>query len=294
MFTGTMLYRAEQGQFGRWRATLVATGIFAAAIVAGAWHIPGTVPQDQTVLVQREWVMSVALAGLTFAIGMALRNLRVPAVLAWLGLVSYSVYLLHPLFLDAYDNLPFAPGDHQPIWLQLGAAAVFLAVLLACCAGTYYLLEAPMQRLGRRGGARVRVPLRTRPICPLGARPAGDAPGVGPRVRSADSRGQRSSRRAASSRWLLTSSADARLVTHATRLDRKTSPITRATALSSFDGSPSCMALVSICSISRATALTSAAALGSANMNARVIASVSIGSRCMVRVIRPSTYSIRS
>ena len=40
--------------------------------------------------------------------------------------------------------------------------------------------------------------------------------------------------------------------------------------------------------------LTSAAALGSANMNARVIASVSIGSRCMVRVIRPSTYSIRS
>jgi peptidoglycan/LPS O-acetylase OafA/YrhL len=155
MFTGTMLYRAEQGQFGRWRATLVATGIFAAAIIAGAWHIPGTVPQDQTALVQREWVMSVALAGLTFAIGMALRNLRVPAVLAWLGVVSYSVYLLHPLFLDAYDNLPFAPGDHQPIWLQLGAAAVFLAVLLACCAGTYYLLEAPMQRLGRRVAARL-------------------------------------------------------------------------------------------------------------------------------------------
>jgi peptidoglycan/LPS O-acetylase OafA/YrhL len=155
MFTGTMLYRAEQGQFGRWRATLVATGIFAAAIIAGAWHIPGTVPQDQTALVQREWVMSIALAGLTFAIGMALRNLRVPAVLAWLGVVSYSVYLLHPLFLDAYDNLPFAPGDHQPIWLQLGAAAVFLAVLLACCAGTYYLLEAPMQRLGRRVATRL-------------------------------------------------------------------------------------------------------------------------------------------
>jgi peptidoglycan/LPS O-acetylase OafA/YrhL len=155
MFTGTMLYRAEQGQFGRWRATLAATGIFAAAIIAGAWHIPGTVPQGQTVLVQREWVMSVALAGLTFAVGMALRNLRVPAALAWLGVVSYSVYLLHPLFLDAYDKLPFAPGGHQPIWLQLGAAAAFLAVMLACCAGTYYLLEAPMQRLGRRVAARL-------------------------------------------------------------------------------------------------------------------------------------------
>jgi peptidoglycan/LPS O-acetylase OafA/YrhL len=32
---------------------------------------------------------------------------------------------------------------------------VFLAMLLACCAGTYYLLEAPMQRLGRRVAARL-------------------------------------------------------------------------------------------------------------------------------------------
>jgi peptidoglycan/LPS O-acetylase OafA/YrhL len=155
MFTGTMLYRAEQGQVGRWRAALVAIGIFAAAIIAGAWHIPGTVPQDQTALVQREWVMSVALAGLTFAVGMALRNLRVPAALAWLGLVSYSVYLLHPLLLDAYDSVPFAPGFQQPIWLQLAAAAVFVAALLAGCAGTYYLLEAPMQRVGRRVATRL-------------------------------------------------------------------------------------------------------------------------------------------
>jgi peptidoglycan/LPS O-acetylase OafA/YrhL len=150
MFTGTMLYRAGQGQIGRWRATIVAIGIFAAAIAAGVWHIPGTVPQDQTALVQREWVVSVALAGLTLAIGLAVRNVRVPAVLAWLGLVSYSVYLLHPLLLDAYDSVPFAPGYHQPVWLQAAAAAVFLAVLLACCALTYHLIEAPMQRLGRR------------------------------------------------------------------------------------------------------------------------------------------------
>jgi peptidoglycan/LPS O-acetylase OafA/YrhL len=32
---------------------------------------------------------------------------------------------------------------------------VFLALLLACCAGTYYLVEAPMQRLGRRVAARL-------------------------------------------------------------------------------------------------------------------------------------------
>ena len=155
MFAGTMLYRAEQGQIGRWRATIVAVGIFAAAIAAGVWHIPGTVPQDQTALVQREWVVSVALAGLTLAIGLAVRNLRVPTVLAWLGLVSYSVYMLHPLLLDVYDSVPFAPGYGQPTWLQAAAAPVFLAVLLACCAGTYYLVEAPMQRLGRRVAAKL-------------------------------------------------------------------------------------------------------------------------------------------
>jgi peptidoglycan/LPS O-acetylase OafA/YrhL len=155
MFTGTMLYRAEQGQISRTRAAAVATGVFAATIAAGAWHIPGTVPQQQAGLDQREWVVSVALAGLTFMAGLALRNLRVPAGLAWLGLVSYSVYLVHPLLLDVYDSIPFAPGNRQPVWLQVGAAAVFLAALLACCAATYYLVEAPMQRLGRRVAARL-------------------------------------------------------------------------------------------------------------------------------------------
>jgi peptidoglycan/LPS O-acetylase OafA/YrhL len=167
MFTGTMLYRAQQGQIRRWRAALAAVGIFGAAIAAGAWHIPAASPQNQAALLQREWVMSVALAGLTFGAGLALQNLQVPPVLAWLGLVSYSVYLLHPLLLDVYDSIPFAPGDQQPVWLQVGAAAVFLAVLLACCSVTYYLVEAPMQRLGRRVAAKLDA--RFGPDCPEAA-----------------------------------------------------------------------------------------------------------------------------
>jgi peptidoglycan/LPS O-acetylase OafA/YrhL len=34
-------------------------------------------------------------------------------------------------------------------------SAVFLAALLACCAATYYLIGAPMQRLGRRAALRL-------------------------------------------------------------------------------------------------------------------------------------------
>jgi peptidoglycan/LPS O-acetylase OafA/YrhL len=154
MFTGTMLYRAEHGQISRGRAVIAAGGVVAAAIVAGAWHIPSASPQHQRALQQREWVLSVALAGLTFAIGMALRNRPVPSILAWLGLVSYSVYLLHPLLIDVYGSIPFAQANH-PAALQVAMASVFLAVLLACCALTYYLIEAPMQRLGRRVAARL-------------------------------------------------------------------------------------------------------------------------------------------
>jgi peptidoglycan/LPS O-acetylase OafA/YrhL len=175
MFTGTLLYRAEQGQISRRRAVAVATGIFTAAIVAGAWHIPAASPQSQAALLQREWVMSVALAGLTFAVGMALRNLTVPSVLAWLGLVSYSVYLLHPLLLDFYDSIPFTRTRH-PVGVQLVMTGVFIAVLLAGCALTYYLVEAPMQRLGRRVTARLdarfgpdRLDARFRPGRPVAA-----------------------------------------------------------------------------------------------------------------------------
>jgi len=69
--------------------------------------------------------------------------------------VSYSVYLVHPLLLDAYDAIPFPRAYHHQVWPQVAVTAGFVAVLLACCALTHYLVEAPMQRLGRRIAARL-------------------------------------------------------------------------------------------------------------------------------------------
>ena len=155
MFTGTLLYRAQHGQVSRRWAVIATAGVFGAVTAAGAWHIPALTTSTQPALQQREWIMSVVLAGLTFAAGLALQNRRVPAALAWLGLVSYSVYLVFPLLLDVYDSIPLPASYQHEAWLQIGASAVFLAALLGCAATTYRLVEAPMQRLGRRAAARL-------------------------------------------------------------------------------------------------------------------------------------------
>ena len=89
MFTGTLLYRAEAGQFP-WRRALYVT-----------------------------------------------------------ILVSYSVYLLHPVLIEVYHSLPCTRHvTYVPKELML--AAVFVTVLLVCCGLTHWCIEAPMQRLGRR------------------------------------------------------------------------------------------------------------------------------------------------
>jgi peptidoglycan/LPS O-acetylase OafA/YrhL len=148
MFTGTMLYRAEQGQLA-WKKALAAAGaVLVLAIAAGLWHGPGWTPGDLTQW-RIQWVSCLVLAAATFAIGMALRHKRVPGWLAWLGLVSYSVYLLHPIILNAYRSVPVFEQPH-PFPIQVLLAAGILAVVLACSAITYYFIESPMQKYGHR------------------------------------------------------------------------------------------------------------------------------------------------
>jgi peptidoglycan/LPS O-acetylase OafA/YrhL len=143
MFTGTLIYRAEQGQVRARTAAAVTAAVLGATVAAGLWHGWGDGAQWRW-----QWASSLVLAVATFGIGLAVRKFRIPRVLAWLGLVSYSVYLLHPLVFNAYRSIPVLHHTH-PMDIQVLLAAGILAVILAVSAASYYGIEKPMQRLGR-------------------------------------------------------------------------------------------------------------------------------------------------
>jgi peptidoglycan/LPS O-acetylase OafA/YrhL len=151
-----MIYRADQGQVGRRLAAVIATGVFILLTVAGVWH--GAAHYDHHWQVQ--WATSVLLAGATFGVGLAVRRWRMPRWCAWLGMISYSVYLLHPLVFNLYRSIPVLHRKHTTPD-QVLCFAGLVAVIIALSALTYYLVERPMQRLGRWVSARFPYPTET-------------------------------------------------------------------------------------------------------------------------------------
>jgi peptidoglycan/LPS O-acetylase OafA/YrhL len=190
MFTGTLIYRAEHKQAGKATAAAIAVAVLTLITVAGVWH--GARYGSQW---ERQWVSSVLLAAATFGAAMTARNRRIPRAAAWLGVISYSVYLLHPLAFDAYRSVPALHRTHtMPVQVALFAALV--AVIVSVSAVTYYLIERPMQRLGRRvasyatgagsdaGGASAAESAAAEPA---GAEPAETGGAVAPRSASSSS-----------------------------------------------------------------------------------------------------------
>jgi peptidoglycan/LPS O-acetylase OafA/YrhL len=185
MFTGTMLYRAEAGQYPWRRALYVTVLVFGLTLVAVQWHDS---PLAGNFMAIRKAFNSLEFAGLTFAVAMLCRHRKVPRALAWLGLVSYSVYLLHPALIDAYTSMSWTRNETS-VPMELLLAAVFVLVLLVCCGLTHRFIEAPMQRLGRRAagwldarfGPDVPAPRRPRPdpvVAPASGRYEAPVPGV--------------------------------------------------------------------------------------------------------------------
>jgi peptidoglycan/LPS O-acetylase OafA/YrhL len=93
-----------------------------------------------------------------FLVFLEARRLRLPEVALWLGRVSYSVYLFHPLVLVWLIFLA------APAWLAL---PLLVAGTLVASALSYYAVEDPGIRLGRALERRLFAPK---------AKPAADPP----------------------------------------------------------------------------------------------------------------------
>ncbi|MEW9550281.1 acyltransferase family protein [Nonomuraea sp. NPDC050783] len=149
MFAGTAIRRWEQGAGGLWPVAVTAALVAAAplwAIEGGWWWVRADV-----------WVTTIALAGATFAGGMALRGRRLPRAVVWLGLVSYSLYLVHHPLLKYFTAITGDLRRAKPAY-QVAMSALALAVVLGASALAYRYVELPGQAWGRRVSARVAGP----------------------------------------------------------------------------------------------------------------------------------------
>ncbi|GAA1291503.1 acyltransferase [Planotetraspora silvatica] len=149
MFTGTAIQRWEAGTGGL-TPVVVSAALVAASpvwsIQAGWWWVQPDV-----------WITTMVLAGGTFALGMALRSRPIPGVLTWIGLISYSIYLLHHPLLRGLNSMM---GDLRglPAALSSAISLGYLIVLLTLSWLTYRFVEAPAQRLGKRISRSLRSP----------------------------------------------------------------------------------------------------------------------------------------
>jgi peptidoglycan/LPS O-acetylase OafA/YrhL len=106
----------------------------------------------------------------------ALRRVLASRVALWLGLFSYSIYLIHDPIVGVLDKYAFGPMDLSPLATFGATLVVGLPVILALCYGFHLLFEAPFLRRRDLGALRTLPILR---LLPAGRKQA-PAPVVAP------------------------------------------------------------------------------------------------------------------
>jgi peptidoglycan/LPS O-acetylase OafA/YrhL len=146
MFVGWVLHRWATGR-APWTHAVAAVGGTSAAVIVGHLlyfqinYVPGTDIHTSAVAETLTFLGAYA----AFCGALALRHRAFPKVLRWLGEISYSVYLVHGVVLQA------VPRVGGPVMTVL----VWLAVTIAASWVTYRLFERPFQEWGRTLARRV-------------------------------------------------------------------------------------------------------------------------------------------
>ncbi len=137
-FYGTLVYRAYHSRLSNRNLALLAIP-FAAVIAHGFWfraslHLD---PNDPGAISALSSISAWLAGGVIFFLAYALRDHAVARPLLYFGRISYSVYLIHPLVIEA---LPAS------LALPLKLAVVLVVTCLVAHA-TFRFIEAPLMAL---------------------------------------------------------------------------------------------------------------------------------------------------
>jgi peptidoglycan/LPS O-acetylase OafA/YrhL len=164
---------AEQHRLQR-RAALIAftlglAGLFGTPWVYSAYPI-GAHYFDAMGLTRPLWIQAsicLFLLGLSGEphVGVRLFSNR---LVVWLGLISYSIYLVHVPVLDLLPKLGAYERHGSPVPASL-ATVILVAVptVIATSAVLYYLIERPFQSSGKRGSGQLAPPVKWWPRNPF-------------------------------------------------------------------------------------------------------------------------------
>jgi peptidoglycan/LPS O-acetylase OafA/YrhL len=158
MFTGTTIYRAERAQIGRHTALWIIGSAWALTLLGGVWnfHLWAQVSGTSARHAQQSWIIVILLTGATFAVAWLLRARRFPRVLVWIGVVSYSIYLMHTVLLSVFRWIFDSASGTLSFPAQAGIALAYFAVLFVVAWTTHRFVEVPGQQWGRRIARRLR------------------------------------------------------------------------------------------------------------------------------------------
>jgi peptidoglycan/LPS O-acetylase OafA/YrhL len=145
MFIGTVVYRYSTGYARLFdvQVLVAAIGIFG---LVGCYvnYVHFTDRNDADLFTFQGATIAWSIAYVFFFAAFAMRREQFPNPFLWLGRISYSLYLMHPLIVVAVAH-----------WTQRPLAFVVVAVgSLALAEVTFRCIELPFQEIGRRVQAR--------------------------------------------------------------------------------------------------------------------------------------------
>jgi peptidoglycan/LPS O-acetylase OafA/YrhL len=149
MFAGTAIHRIRHKGSRRRPAALLIALVPVLTIASGVRLSAGWGVPDGRETLPWGWPAAIAAAWLTFAVALAARHRRMPRGLPWLGVISYSVYLLHQLPLQGARRLIGDPAA-LPTIERAAWTGMILTIVIAFSAMAYRYIERPIQGLGRR------------------------------------------------------------------------------------------------------------------------------------------------